>query len=191
MASRFSPYGGMVWAGWQRSLPMMAAPGQVSSTPAPSSQMISSTVNWAVGDPRPENDRVEAEDGWQGTPLQITITSDARPSLPGADVEKVGDNRYVATFTPNSSGIYYIGNYGVAVNYPLEYQRYRLQSRASQADHGQWRKGLYRRGGPAEPDRRGGPGQPEDRAGESLQKRSPAPSCPVDLPCRNSLQEDG
>ncbi len=89
---------------------------------SPSSQMISSTVNWAVGDPRPQDDRVEADDGWQGTPLSVTISSNARPSLPDADVEKVGDNRYVATFMPNSSGIYYIGNYGLAVNYPLEYR---------------------------------------------------------------------
>ena len=37
-------------------------------------------------------------------------------------MEKVGDNRYSALFTPNSSGIYYIGNYGVAVNYPLEFR---------------------------------------------------------------------
>ncbi len=89
---------------------------------SPSSQMISSTVNWAVGDPRPQDDRVEADDGWQGTPLSVTISSNARPSLPNADVEKVGDNRYVATFIPNSSGIYYIGSYGLAVNYPLEYR---------------------------------------------------------------------
>lgn len=89
---------------------------------SPSSQMISSTVNWAVGDPRPQDDRVEADDGWKGTPLSVTISSNARPSLLDADVEKVGDNRYVATFTPNSSGIYYIGNYGLAVNYPLEYR---------------------------------------------------------------------
>jgi len=89
---------------------------------SPSSQMISSTVNWAVGDPRPQDDRVEADDGWQGTPLSVTISSNARPSLPDADVEKVGDNRYVATFMPNSSGIYYIGSYGLAVNYPLEYR---------------------------------------------------------------------
>jgi uncharacterized membrane protein len=89
---------------------------------SPSSQAISSTVNWAVGDPRPEDDRVEADDGWQGTPLSVTINSNARPALPDANVEKVGDDRYVATFTPNSSGVYYIGSYGVAVNYPLEYR---------------------------------------------------------------------
>ncbi len=89
---------------------------------SPSSQLISSAVNWAVGDPRPETDRVEGEDGWKDSPMQITINSNSRPSLPEANVEKVGDNRYLATFTPNSSGIYYIGNYGIAVNYPLEYR---------------------------------------------------------------------
>ncbi|OPY50490.1 MAG: hypothetical protein A4E49_02708 [Methanosaeta sp. PtaU1.Bin112] len=89
---------------------------------SPSSQLISSTVNWAVGDPRPQEDRVEADDGWMGSPLSITINSHARPSFPEADVEKVGDNRYVATFIPNSTGIYYIGNYGLAVNYPREYR---------------------------------------------------------------------
>lgn len=88
----------------------------------PNSQGISAMVNWAVGDPRPETDRVEADDGWLGTPLQIVIVSDSRPSLPGASVEKIGDNRYVATLTPETSGIYYIRDYGVAVNYPLEYR---------------------------------------------------------------------
>jgi hypothetical protein len=88
----------------------------------PSSQLISAMVNWAVGDPRPEEARVEAEDGWLGTPLQVTITGHDRPSIPGASIEKVGDERYLTTLTPNSSGIYYIGGYGVAVNYPLEYR---------------------------------------------------------------------
>lgn len=87
-----------------------------------SSSVISSTLNWAIGDPRPERGRVEADDGWQGTPLSVTINSDARPVIAGAEVEKVGDNRYTATFTPNSSGIYYIGSYGLAVNYPLEFR---------------------------------------------------------------------
>jgi uncharacterized membrane protein len=88
----------------------------------PGSKLISSTVNWAIGDPRSETDRVETTDGWLGTLQQITIISSSRPSLPGADVEKVGDNRYTATFTPNSSGIYHIGDYAFAVNYPLEYR---------------------------------------------------------------------
>jgi len=88
----------------------------------PASQLISSTINWAVGDPRSETDRVEAEDGWQGTPLQLTITSSLRPSLAGAEIEKVGDRRYTATFTPNSSGIYYVSGFAISVNYPLEYR---------------------------------------------------------------------
>jgi len=86
------------------------------------SEVISSTVNWAIGDPRPQDDLVEADDGWLGTPMTVTISSNARPVLPGAEVEKIGDNRYTATFTPNGSGIYYIGSYGLAVNYPLEYR---------------------------------------------------------------------
>jgi hypothetical protein len=89
---------------------------------APNSKAISSTINWAVGDPRPEADRIEAEDGWLGTPLMITVSSNARPSVNGASVEKVGDQRYVATLTPDQTGIYYIGDYGIAVNYPLEYR---------------------------------------------------------------------
>jgi uncharacterized membrane protein len=86
------------------------------------SKLISAMVNWAIGDPRPEENRVDSEDGWLGTPLQISIVSNARPVIDGASIEKVGDMRYVATLTPQSTGIYYIGDYGIAVNYPLEYR---------------------------------------------------------------------
>jgi uncharacterized membrane protein len=89
---------------------------------AQSSKLISATANWAIGDPRPEENRIDSEDGWQGTPLQISIVSDARPVIDGASIEKVGDKRYVATLTPDNTGIYYIGDYGIAVNYPLEYR---------------------------------------------------------------------
>ncbi|MFB3764394.1 MAG: hypothetical protein ACE14P_04000 [Methanotrichaceae archaeon] len=88
----------------------------------PASKLISAMVNWAIGDPRPEENRIDADDGWLGTPLQITITSNSRPSIDGATIEKIGDTRYIATFTPDKSGIYYIGDYGIAVNYPLEYR---------------------------------------------------------------------
>jgi uncharacterized membrane protein len=89
---------------------------------APASRLITSAVNWAIGDPRPEAQRVEAEDGWAGTPLQIAVNSNARPVLAGASVEKVGEQSYMLTFTPTQPGIFYIGDYGVAVNYPLEYR---------------------------------------------------------------------
>lgn len=87
-----------------------------------SSQIISSTLNWAIGDPRPQENLVEANDGWMGTPLSVTINSNARPVFSDAEVEKIGDNRYTATFTPNASGIYSIGSFSLAVNYPLEYR---------------------------------------------------------------------
>ena len=58
----------------------------------PTSKLISATVNWAIGDPRPEENRIDAEDGWLGTPLQIDITSDTRPSIDGASIEMIGDN---------------------------------------------------------------------------------------------------
>ena len=48
--------------------------------------------------------------------------SNARPNIEGASVEKIGDNRYKATLTPEKTGIYFIGDYGIAVNYPLEYR---------------------------------------------------------------------
>jgi uncharacterized membrane protein len=90
---------------------------------AANSRLISATVNWAVGDPRPEINRIDAEDGWLGTPLKITILSDTRPRLgDGVSMEKVGEKRYTATLNPSSVGVYYVGDYGIAVNYPLEYR---------------------------------------------------------------------
>jgi hypothetical protein len=89
---------------------------------APSSKLISATVNWAVGDPRPETNRIDSEDGWMGTPLKVTIQSDTRPGIDKANIEKVGDNKYAVTLTPDKTGILYLGGYGIAVNYPLEYR---------------------------------------------------------------------
>jgi uncharacterized membrane protein len=89
---------------------------------ARNSMLISRTVNWAVGDPRPESGRIDAEDGWLGTPLEITITSASPPKIGSGQVEKVGENRYMAVVTPERVGIYTVGDYGIAVNYPLEFR---------------------------------------------------------------------
>ncbi|MCJ7444557.1 MAG: VWA domain-containing protein [Methanotrichaceae archaeon] len=88
----------------------------------PNSKLISSMANWAIGDPRSETNRVEAGDGWMGTSLEIGIMGNARPTIEGANIEKVGEQRYKATLIPDKVGIYYIGDYGVAVNYPVEYR---------------------------------------------------------------------
>ncbi|HPJ30593.1 MAG TPA: VWA domain-containing protein [Methanothrix sp.] len=89
---------------------------------AENSRLVSRTVNWAIGDPRPEAGRVDAEDGWLGTPLEITITSPSPPRVGSAQVERVGENRYRATVTPEEEGVYTVGDYGIAINYPLEFR---------------------------------------------------------------------
>jgi len=89
---------------------------------AKNSMLVSRTVNWAVGDPRPESGRIDAEDGWLGTSLEITITSPTPPKIGSGQVEKVGENRYMAVITPERQGIYTVGDYGIAVNYPLEFR---------------------------------------------------------------------
>ncbi len=89
---------------------------------AKNSRLVSRTVNWAIGDPRPESGRIDAEDGWLGTPLEITITSPNPPKIGSGQVEKVGENRYSAAITPERQGIYTVGDYGIAVNYPLEFR---------------------------------------------------------------------
>jgi uncharacterized membrane protein len=89
---------------------------------ARNSMLVSRTVNWAVGDPRPESGRIDAEDGWLGSPLEITITSASPPKIGSGQVEKVGENRYMAVVTPEREGIYTVGDYGIAVNYPLEFR---------------------------------------------------------------------
>jgi uncharacterized membrane protein len=89
---------------------------------AENSKLVSRTVNWAVGDPRPEFGRIDAQDGWEGTPVEIIITSATPPVVGLSEVEKVGENRYRSVFTPERRGIYTIGDYGIAVNYPLEFR---------------------------------------------------------------------
>jgi uncharacterized membrane protein len=88
----------------------------------PSSKLISATVNWAVGDPRPETNRIDSEDGWLGTPLRVSIQSDTRPGIEQANIEQIGDNRYAVTLNPDKVGILYLGDYGIAINYPVEYR---------------------------------------------------------------------
>ncbi len=148
--------------------------------------MISSTVNWAVGDPRPETNRVEAEDGWLGTPLQIIISSDARPSIDGANVEKVGDKRYAATLTPDQTGIYYVGDYGVAVNYPLEYRDIGFNPELSKLIMANGGKVFTEDEANTEPDRRGQQALPEDGSGEGIPKGSSAAFGPGHLHLQKS-----
>ena len=91
------------------------------------SQLISATINWAIGDPRPEVGVViEADDIFFGEISRITITSDAIPSLnfggSPLDMARIAENTYTTEIDLGEQGVCYLSDYGIAVNYPLEYR---------------------------------------------------------------------
>ena len=91
------------------------------------SQLISSTINWAIGDPRPEVGMViEADDIFFGESSRIIIISDTMPSLnfggSSLDISRIAENTYTTEIDLGEQGVYYLSDYGIAVNYPLEYR---------------------------------------------------------------------
>ncbi|QLC49793.1 VWA domain-containing protein [Methanolobus zinderi] len=93
------------------------------------SKLISSTLSWAVGNPREETGAVvEAPDGWFGTPVEIELTmyDDGIPilKLDGEDVSisLTGDNVYEASVEPDTIGMHDLSGYPIAINYGLEYR---------------------------------------------------------------------
>ncbi|PWB53690.1 MAG: hypothetical protein C3F06_06130 [Candidatus Methanoperedenaceae archaeon] len=95
------------------------------------SRLISSMINWAIGDPRPkEGDVVNAEDIWAGTAGKVIVTSDKQPpqvNLDGAPLElsRTGPTTYETSINldnPNTENFHDLSGYGIAVNYPLEYR---------------------------------------------------------------------
>jgi Mg-chelatase subunit ChlD len=91
------------------------------------SQLVSSTINWAIGDPRPEVGMViEADDIFFGESSRIIIISDTMPSLnfggSSLDISRIAENTYTTEIDLGEQGVYYLSDYGIAVNYPLEYR---------------------------------------------------------------------
>ncbi len=91
------------------------------------SRLISSMINWAIGDPRPTGGVViQAEDIWAGTPGKVVITSNTVPAatLDGAplDLSRTGPTKYEASINLEKAGFHDLSGYGIAVNYPLEYR---------------------------------------------------------------------
>jgi uncharacterized membrane protein len=93
------------------------------------SKLISSTLSWAVGNPREETGAVvEAPDGWFGTPVEIELTmyDEGIPilKLDGEDVpiSLTGDNVYEASVEPGTIGVHDLSGYPIAINYGLEYR---------------------------------------------------------------------
>ncbi|MDW7732956.1 MAG: VWA domain-containing protein [Methanolobus sp.] len=93
------------------------------------SKLISSTVNWVIGNPREETGAVvEAPDGWFGTPvgIELTMYDEGIPilKLDGENValSLTGDNVYEAVVEPATIGVHDLSGYPLAVNYALEYR---------------------------------------------------------------------
>ncbi len=91
------------------------------------SRLISSMINWAIGDPRPkEGVVIQAEDIWGGTPGRVVVTSDTLPQvkLDGAplDLSRTGPTTYETSINLEKAGFHDLSGYGIAVNYPLEYR---------------------------------------------------------------------
>ncbi|MCZ7404043.1 MAG: hypothetical protein O8C67_03830 [Candidatus Methanoperedens sp.] len=91
------------------------------------SRLISSMINWAIGDPRPkEGVVIQAEDIWGGTSGRVVVTSDTLPQvkLDGAplDISRTGPATYETSINLEKAGFHDLSGYGIAVNYPLEYR---------------------------------------------------------------------
>jgi hypothetical protein len=93
------------------------------------SKLISSTVNWAIGNPIEKSGAVvEAPDTWYGTPstIELTMYDEGIPTLKldgeTLDLSLTGTNVYEAVIEPEPIGMHYLSGYPVAVNYALEYQ---------------------------------------------------------------------
>ncbi len=94
-------------------------------------RLISSMINWAIGDPRPkEGVVIQAEDIWGGTPGKVVVTSKTPPivKLDGKkDINLASTGPTTFEYSLNfdrdeDRGFHDLSGYGIAVNYPLEYR---------------------------------------------------------------------
>ncbi|MEA3325270.1 MAG: vWA domain-containing protein, partial [Euryarchaeota archaeon] len=89
-------------------------------------ELISRMVNWAVGDPR-RNDEIviTGDDVYLGDPAVIGVRSDTVPSinLAGKQLElsQIDKDRYHTSIKTESPGFLDISGYSIAVNYPAEF----------------------------------------------------------------------
>jgi len=98
--------------------------GQWASTllQAPNSELISRTVNWAIGDPeRKSQSFVDAKDTRIHEPTEVTIRSQTIPDAEGITFYKIDENLYSGTIVPEQSGFLQVAQATFAANYPYEY----------------------------------------------------------------------
>lgn len=93
------------------------------------SRLISSTMNWAIGNPQVEEGTVvEGDDTWFGSPATLYITryDEGIPKLKykGETLELAvtGKNTYETTIEPKNIGMHDVSGYPIAVNYAIEYR---------------------------------------------------------------------
>jgi hypothetical protein len=69
---------------------------------------------------------IEADDIFFGESSRIIIISDTMPSLnfggSSLDISRIAENTYTTEIDLGEQGVYYLSDYGIAVNYPLEYR---------------------------------------------------------------------
>ncbi len=86
------------------------------------SKLLSRTINWAIGDPqRKDSFQVAVQDGTVGAPLSVTVRSEQVPQGANLTFVPKSPQTYVATLTPNTTGVYTVLGAQYAVNYPAEY----------------------------------------------------------------------
>jgi len=68
---------------------------------------------------------IEADDIFLGEACDVLISSDTIPNLifggSALDISRISENMYSASIDPDKEGVYHLSDYGIAVNYPLEY----------------------------------------------------------------------
>ncbi len=88
------------------------------------SKIITRAINWAIGNPaRSQKFSVLTKDTNIGGATDIFVLSEQKPVSQQLEFNKVDENLYKATFTPNQTGFYDVIGASVAVNYNKEYEQ--------------------------------------------------------------------
>lgn len=89
---------------------------------APNSELISRTVNWAIGDPeRKSQSYIDAKDTRIREPTEIIIRAQTIPEAEGVTFYKVDEDLYSGTIIPQQTGYLQVAQATFAANYPYEY----------------------------------------------------------------------
>jgi hypothetical protein len=68
---------------------------------------------------------IEADDVFLGDVCDLTIMSDTIPDMvfggDALDISRIAENTYKTSIDLDAEGVYYLSDYGIAVNYPVEY----------------------------------------------------------------------